>query len=139
MLEPHGIGRQPRGERGDELAHAPGQAHEQAPARAAGRRGRRLSARLPEPEDEAALASLQLHEAGHRREQAQLVGVGGVDSRDERLGDALERLTSKTAAHERAQALVAAAAARQDHVERHPQLARPREEARSHSQWCSDR
>ena len=92
--------------------------------------GGRAAGRAPHGEDHAALALLQLEEPRHGGGQRQVIRVGGVDPGDQRLGDALERLVAEAAPDERAQTLVGIPAARQDEIERHPELARPREERR---------
>src|SRR5207245_7559299 len=130
VLEHHGARRQARRERGDELLHAVLKRHEEAPARPARPRLRRAAIRPPEPEDDGPLAPLELSEPWHRRRQREIVGIGGVDSGDQRLGDALQRLAAESATYEGAQALVVAHAPRQDEIEGHAQLARPGEETR---------
>ena len=132
LLQAHRPRGEPRGERLDELLHAPGEGHEERPAGPARPRvlRRGLPGRAPEGQDHAPLAPLHLEEARHGRRQRQLVGIRGVDARDQRLGDALERLAAEPPPHERAEALVGIAAARQHQVARHPELARPGEEPR---------
>src|SRR5438445_462192 len=98
VLEHHGARRQARRERGDELLHAVLKRHEEAPARPARPRLRRAAIRPPEPEDDGPLAPLELSEPWHRRRQREIVGIGGVDSGDQRLGDALQRLAAESAA-----------------------------------------
>ena len=132
LLEPYRARRQAVTEGAHELVHAVSEGDEQAPARAA--RAGRLPARAtraPERERDAPVAPLQLEKPGQRRGQAQRVGVGRVDAGDQRLGDPLERLPPEPAPHKVAEALVAAGAARQDKVERHPELAGPGEEPRA--------
>ena len=77
------------------------------------------------------MTSLDVHEARHRRRDTELVGIGRVDARDQRLRDALEGLDPEAAAYERAEALILAAerpaTARQHQVQRHAGLAAPRE------------
>src|SRR5882724_6422772 len=125
--------RQPVGERGDERLHAVGERDEEAEARAARPGLSRLREPATQAEDHRAVAALDLDEARQRRRHAELLGIGGIDARDQRLSDALERLGAEPAAHEGAEALVVAAgqraaAARQNQVERHARLAAPGEE-----------
>src|SRR5207253_7974223 len=87
--------RQARGQRVDQLGHSPRERDEETPTGAARARLRRPAARPPESQDHAALPTLQLEKARHRRPQAQLVGIGGIDAGDQRLGDALDRLASE--------------------------------------------
>src|SRR5438132_1243215 len=127
--------RQPVGERGDERLHAVGERDEEAEARAARPGFSRLREPATQAEDHRAVAALELDEARQRRRHAELLGIGGIDARDQRLSDALERLGAEPAAHEGTEALVVAAvqraaAARQHQVERHARLAAPGEERR---------
>ncbi len=93
--------------------------------------GRGAAGGPPEGQDHAALAPLHLEEARHGGAEREIVGIGGVDAADQRLGDALERLAAQPPPHERAEALVGATPPRgSTRSQRHPELARPREERR---------
>jgi hypothetical protein len=75
------------------------------------------------------MLALHLEEAGHRGRQAEIVGIGRVDSPDERLRHALERLAAETAGDERSETFVRPLrSAGQNEIESHPQLAGPGEE-----------
>src|SRR5207253_2079054 len=117
-----------RRERRDQILHALLEGDEETPTRAGDARLARAAARAPEPEDDRALLLLELGEARHRGREAQVVGIGGVDPGDERLGDTLEGLPAEPPSHERAQAFVVGDPAGQDEVERHAERARPGEE-----------
>ena len=131
VLEEDPARREPRGELRDELFHPVLEGDEEAPARVGHPRLGRAAAGPPQPENDRALPLLELREARHRGREAQVVGIGGVDAGDERLGDALERLPAEPAPHERAEALVVRPAAGEHEVERHPELPRPGEEGRA--------
>ena len=108
-------------------------------SRAAGR-GRLLPrlAALQHRQDQAAVLALHVQEHREGRAHAHLLGVAGVDAGDDGLGDALQRLSAEAPADEVAEALVEGradgargprrrrAAAGQDEVQAHADLARPR-------------
>src|SRR5437588_2014065 len=52
------------------------------------------------------MLALHLQEPWHRRAQAELLRIGGVDTTDHWLGHAFKRFASQTPAHEVRQALV---------------------------------
>jgi hypothetical protein len=85
-------------------------------------------------ENHGAVTPLDIHEPWQRRRDAELVGIGRIDTSDQWLSDALERLGAEAAADERAETFVVtadrAAAARQQEIQRHPRLATPREQRR---------
>ena len=64
-----------------------------------------------------------------------MLGVGGVDSAGERLGDSFEHFAAQAARHERCQAFVAmAAAARNQWFDHHAELAERRKQ-RTAQHW----
>ena len=129
----------PRRQRGGQClrqrVHAIGQRHEQAVTRA-----RRLLLEMPRPSlarlaaqapDHAAVLALHRGKLRKRRVQAQVVGIGRVDPRDQRLHQAVERLAAEPAAHERPQALLRFVAPPRNHqIHQQPQLAAKRKDRR---------
>src|SRR5262249_35582935 len=107
-------------------------AHEETVAgtRAAGLRGGARRRTRAQALDHAAVISLEVQEARHRRAQREPLRIGRVDAADERIGNALEGFAPAPTARARREALVVVvvAAARQDEVERHAELAAPGEE-----------
>src|SRR5919106_1668398 len=93
----------------DEFLHASQESHKQTPTRAAPRFTIASAALLLRPHgvDHAAFVSLHLLEAWHRRAEAELVGVGGVNAAHERLRNALQSFAAEAPPHERSEAFIA--------------------------------
>ena len=80
-------------------------------------------------EDDAPLAPLHLQEARHGGGERELVGIGGVDPADQRLRHPLERLAAEPARARRRPGSRRRSPPRgSTRSQRHPELARPREE-----------
>ena len=122
------------GQRGNEALHPGLQGDEQTPARPARALGRlRIAAgRSPERVNHAPLLTLHMQKTRHGRGQAELVGVRGIDTANEGLGNTFERFPPEPSAHKRAQAFVALfPGSGQYQIERHTQLARPGKNTRT--------
>ena len=115
--------------------HAVGQGHEHAVPRPGGlplETAAAAAARFaPAGQDQAAVLALHRQKLGQGRLQAQVVGVGRVDPRDQRLNQPVQSLAAQPAAHERRQALLAVfIAAGNDQIHQETELAPPRQDRR---------